>query len=85
MAAHFNRDQIRAALALTDPSLSSFLDLETGQVVQIAEGDTSAAGQQLYEDIMANIGERYRYISGGNPNASDADVAAWLENEGLSE
>lgn len=81
--AHYNREQIRAALALADPAVSSFLDLETGQVVQITEGDMSAEGQHLSADIMSSIGDRFRYISGGNPAAADADVTSWLENEGL--
>jgi hypothetical protein len=82
--ATYDREQIRAALASTDPAVSSFLDLQAGTVVRIVEGDTSAENQRLSDEIMASIGERYRYISGGNPSASDADVDAWLENEGLS-
>jgi hypothetical protein len=81
--ADYNRDQIRAALALGDPAVSSFLDLTTGAVVALREGDESAAGQALADEIMASIGDRFRYISGGNPGATDADVDAWLENEGL--
>jgi len=81
--AEYNRDQIRAALALNDPTVSSFLDLTTGAVVALREGDESAAGQALADEVMASIGERFRYISGGNPAASDADVSAWLDNEGL--
>jgi hypothetical protein len=73
--ADYNRDQIRAALALGDPA--------TGAVVALREGDESAAGQALADEIMASIGDRFRYISGGNPGATDADVDAWLENEGL--
>ena len=81
--ATYDREQIRAALALTDPAVSSFLDLQTGKVVQLTEGDTSAEGQRLSDEIMASIGGRFRYISGGNPAAADADVANWLDNEGL--
>jgi hypothetical protein len=83
VAGQYDREQIRAALALTDPSVSSFLDTQTGQVVRIVEGDGGAANQELYDAVMASIGERYHYISGGNAGATDADVTAWLENEGL--
>ena len=81
MAATYNREQIRAALALTDPAISSYLDLSTGQVVQIDENETG--NEQLRDQVMEGYGERYRYISGGNPAADDAAVATWLEGEGL--
>jgi hypothetical protein len=81
--ADYDRDQIRAALALTDPAVSSFLDLNTGVVVRLTEGDDSPEGQRRSDEIMASIGDRFRYIAGGNPAATDADVSAWLENEGL--
>ena len=83
MAASYNREQIRAALALADPALSSYLDLETGQVIQINETDTSPATEQLRNQVMESYGDRYRYISGGNPSADDTAVATWLEGEGL--
>lgn len=83
MAAAYNYDQIRAALALTDPAISSYLDLESGQVVRIDETATSAENEQLREQVMAAYGERYRYISGGNPDADEAAVQAWIEAEGL--
>jgi predicted transcriptional regulator len=81
VAATYNREQIRAALALTDPAISSYLDLNTGQVVQIDENETG--NEQLRDQVMEGYGERYRYISGGNPAADDAAVATWLEGEGL--
>lgn len=81
--ADYNRAQIRAALALTNPAVSSFLDLTTGAVVHLSEGDGSAEGQARSDEVMASIGDRFRYISGGNPAATDDDVSAWLENEGL--
>lgn len=84
MAATYNRDQIRAALALTDPAISSFLDLQTGNVVSITEGDPSQTNQELSALIMESYGDRFRYIPGGNPAADDAAVSAWLENEGLA-
>lgn len=84
MAATYHRDQIRAALALTDPAISSFLDLQTGKVVSITEGDQSPANQELSALIMEGYGDRFRYIPGGNPAADDAAVSAWLENEGLA-
>ena len=83
MAATYNREQIRAALAQTDPALSFYLDLETGSVVRIDETDSSSATGQLRDQVMDGYGDRYRYISGGNPAADDAAVAAWMEAEGL--
>ena len=83
MAATYNHEQIRAALAQTDPALSFYLDLETGSVVRIVETDSSPATEQLRDQVMEGYGDRYRYISGGNPNADDAAVAAWMEAEGL--
>ena len=84
MAGTYNRDQIRAALALTDPAVSSFLDLQTGNVVSITEGDPSPATQELSALLMESYGARFRYIPGGNPAADDAAVSVWLENEGLT-
>ena len=83
MAVAYDRDQIRAALALTDPALSSYLDLETGKVVRINEVDNGPEMERLRDAVMAAYGDRYRYISGGNPGADDAAVAAWLDGEGL--
>jgi hypothetical protein len=84
MAATPDRAQIRAALALEDPAVSSFLDCETGNVVQIIEGDDSPANHVLSDQIMEGVGTRYRYIPGGNAAADDAAVAAWLSGEGLA-
>jgi hypothetical protein len=83
VTATYNREEIRAALALTDPAISSYLDLETGLVVRIDENDTSAENEQLREQVMAAYGDRYRYISGGNPSADADAVTAWMEAEGL--
>ena len=83
MAATYDRAQIRAALALTDPAISSYLDLETGQVIQINENDSSPTTEQLRNQVMESYGDRYRYISGGNPAADAAAVAAWMDGEGL--
>jgi hypothetical protein len=83
VAASYNREQIRAALALTDPALSSYLDLETGQVIQINDTDESPETEQLRNKVMEGYGERYRYIAGGNPAADDAAVTTWMEAEGL--
>jgi hypothetical protein len=68
---------------MNDPALSSYLDLETGKVVSINEADASPAMEQLRDTVMAAYGDRYRYIPGGNPEADDAAVTAWLEAEGL--
>ena len=83
MAANYDRDQIRAALALTDPAISAYLDLETGQVVQDNANESGPAVEELRAAIMDAYGQRYRYIPGGNPGADDSAVAAWLEAEGL--
>jgi hypothetical protein len=83
VAATYNREQIRAALVQNDPALSFYLDLESGAVVRIDETDSAPANEQLREQVMEGYGDRYRYISGGNPAADDAAVAAWLEAEGL--
>lgn len=83
MVVEYDRKQIRVAMTLTDPAISSFLDLQTGNVVQITEGDESVANQQLSVLVMDSYGDRFRYIPGANPSADDAAVGAWLENEGL--
>ena len=83
MAATYNREQIRAALAQTDPALSFYLDRETGSVAQIDETDSSPATEQLRDQIMEGYGDRYRYISGGNPSADDAAVAGAI-HDGLA-
>jgi hypothetical protein len=83
VAATYNREQIRAALAQTDPALSFYLDLDTGTVVRIDETDSSPATEQLRDQVMEGYGDRYRYISGGSPSVDDAAVAAWMEAEGL--
>lgn len=83
MAVSLNRDQIRAALAQNDPSLSMYLDLETGTVVRVDETDSSPAMEALRNEVMEKYGDRFRYISGGNSAADDAAVSAWLEGEGL--
>ncbi len=83
MAGSYNRDQIRAALAETDPNYSNYLDLESGTVVKIHDTDPSPETEQLRDQIMEGYGDRYRYIPGGNPSPGDDDVQSWLEAEGL--
>jgi hypothetical protein len=83
VAATYNREQIRAALAQTDPAFSFYLDLDTGSVIRIDETDSSAVTEQLRDRVMNGYGDRYRYISGGNPSADDAAIAAWIDAEGL--
>ena len=83
MAATYNREQIRAALAQNDPSLSLYLDLDTGNVIEVNETDSSPAMETLRNEVMEKYGDRYRYIFGGNAAADDAAVSAWLEAEGL--
>ncbi|GAB4111142.1 MAG: UPF0158 family protein [Roseiflexaceae bacterium] len=84
MAATLDRAQIKSALALTDPATSSFLDLQTGKVVHLIEGDTTPAQVELSQAVMDGYGDRYRYIPGGNTAADDAAIDAWLEAEGIS-
>jgi hypothetical protein len=84
VAATLDRAQIKSALALTDPATSSFLDLQTGKVVHLIEGDTTPAQVELSQAVMDGYGDRYRYIPGGNTAADDAAIDAWLEAEGIS-
>src|SRR6266496_154697 len=83
VAATYNREQIRAALAQNDPALSFYLDLETGSVVKINETESSPDNDQLRDQVMEGYGDRYRYIPGGNTGADDSAVTAWLEAEGI--
>lgn len=83
MAGHYNREQIRAALAETDPVYSFYLDLETGAVVRVSDTEDSPEAAALRDQVMEGYGGRYRYIPGGNPTPGDSDVQRWLEAEGL--
>ena len=83
MAAAYNREAIRAALAQTDPASSFYLDLDTGDVVKVDETDSSPATEELRNRIMDGYGDRYRYIPGGNAGADESAVAAWMEAEGI--
>lgn len=81
--ASYNRAQIRAALAQTDPALSFYLDLASGNVVQINDADTAPEVEALRNQVMESYGDRYRYIPGGNTAADDTAVAEWIDAEGL--
>ena len=83
MAVSYKRDEIRTALAETDPAYSFYLDLETGQVVKVPDTEESAEADALRNQVMDGYGDRFRYIPGGNPAPSDADVQSWLDAEGL--
>lgn len=83
MAVSFNRDQIRAALAETDPASSYYLDLQTGQVIKVPDTEESPEADALRNQVMEGYGDRYRYIPGGNPSPSEADVQSWMDAEGL--
>lgn len=83
MADHYNREQIRAALAETDPAYSFYLDLETGVVVRVPDTEDTPEAAALRDQVMEGYGSRYRYIPGGNPTPGDSDVQSWLEAEGL--
>lgn len=83
MAVSYNRDQIKAALAETDHAYSSYLDLETGQVVRVPDTEDTPEAEALRNQVMEGYGDRFRYIPGGNPAPSDTDVQSWLEAEGL--
>ncbi len=83
MAASFNREQIRAALAETDPAYSFYLDLESGEVVRVPDTEDSPEAEALRNQVMEGYGDRFRYIPGGNPSPTDADVQNWMDAEGL--
>jgi hypothetical protein len=83
VAASFNRDQIRAALGETDPAYSFYLDLETGEVVRVPDAEQTDEAESLRNKVMDGYGDRFRYIPGGNPSPTDADVQSWLEAEGI--
>lgn len=79
--AEYDREQIRVALTETDNSYSNYLDMESGRVVRI--NDTDPNDEELRNQVFEGYGDRYRYIPGGKPAASDNDVQEWLANEGL--
>lgn len=81
--ATIDRAQILRALALTNPAISSFLDMLTGQVVELIEGDESPAQVDLGQLVMDGVGDRFLYIAGGNTAADEAAVDAWMEAEGI--
>jgi hypothetical protein len=83
VAATYDHEDIRAALAQSNPAFSFYLDLETGTVVKIDDTDSSPTTEELRNQVMEGYGDRYRYIPGGNAAADAAAVAAWLEAEGL--
>ncbi len=83
MAGNFNREQIRAALAETNPAYSFYLDLETGEVLKVPDAEETAEAEALRTMVMEGYGDRFRYIPGGNPAPSDADVQGWMEAEGI--
>jgi hypothetical protein len=83
VAGSYNREQIRAALGENDPACSFYLDLETGAVIRVPDTEDTPEADALRNQVMDGYGERYRYIPGGNPAPSEADVASWLEAEGL--
>jgi hypothetical protein len=83
MAAPIDRIQVLNALRLTDSSKSSYLDLETGKVLLIDDTATDAETETQRTAIMEGYGDRYRYVSGGQVDADDAAVQAWLDGEGL--
>jgi hypothetical protein len=79
----FNREQIRAALAQTDPACSFYLDLQTGEVVRVPDTEESPEADALRNLVMEGYGDRFRYIPGGNAAPSDDDVQSWMAAEGL--
>lgn len=83
MSGSYNRDQIKTALAASDPAYSYYLDLETGEVVKVPDAEQSAEAEAVRNQVMEGYGERYRYIPGGNPDPADADVQSWMDAEGL--
>lgn len=83
MTGSYNREQIRAALAAADPACSFYLDLESGEVLRVPDAEQTPEAEALRTQVMEGYGDRFRYIPGGNPAPSDADVQSWLEAEGL--
>jgi hypothetical protein len=83
VAGSYNREQIQAALAETDPAYSFYLDLETGEVLKVPDADESPEAEALRNRVMDGYGDRFRYIPGGNAAPSNADIESWLEAEGL--
>jgi hypothetical protein len=83
VAGSYNREQIRAALAEADPACSFYLDLETGAVLRVPDTEQTPEAEALRNQVMEGYGDRFRYIPGGNPAPSDADVQGWLDAEGL--
>jgi hypothetical protein len=83
VAGSFNLEQIRAALAETDPAYSFYLDLETGEVVKVSDAEQTPEAESMRNLVMEGYGDRFRYIPGGNAAPSDADVQSWMEAEGL--
>jgi hypothetical protein len=83
VAGSYNREQIRAALAETDPACSFYLDLETGAVLRVPDTEATPEAEALRSAVMEGYGDRFRYIPGGNPAPGEADVQSWLEAEGL--
>jgi hypothetical protein len=83
VASSYNREQIRAALAETDPACSFYLDLESGEVLRVSDTEATPEAEALRNQVMEGYGDRFRYIPGGNEAPTDADVESWLEAEGL--
>jgi len=83
VAGSYNREQIRAALAENDPACSFYLDLETGGVLRVPDTEETPEADALRNMVMDGYGDRFRYIPGGNPAPSDADVQGWMDAEGL--
>lgn len=81
--AQYDKEQIKVALAETDPGFSNYLDLETGKVIRLNDTDESPDTVQVRDQIMEGYGDRYRYIPGGNSSPDDAAVQAWLDAEGI--
>jgi hypothetical protein len=83
LATSYNREQIRDALAATDPACSFYLDLDTGQVLYVPDIEETAEAEALRNEVMEGYGARYRYIPGGKASPTDTDIDEWLEAEGL--
>lgn len=81
--AQYDKEQIKVALAETDPGFSNYLDLETGKVIRMNDTDESPDTVQVRNQVMEGYGDRYRYIPGGNASPDDGAVQAWLDAEGI--
>jgi len=52
-------------------------------VLRVPDTEETPEADALRNMVMDGYGDRFRYIPGGNPAPSDADVQGWMDAEGL--